>query len=441
MDLNQNLDILIQPARINFWSFCCYYDFEFFRIKRPFLYQIAEALQDISDNKIHSLAVSLPPRSGKSYIISLFAAWIIGKNPYGSVMRNCCTATLYNKFSYDTRDIVKSVKYKNVFPDVELSDDKTAVTGWNVKTAKQVTYFGNGVGGTIIGFGASLVAITDDLYKDHNDYFSETINSKIHFWYDSAHGSRQENNCPIIDMGTRWGEDDIIGSNIKKNKYDKTIVIPALNKDGKTFCEDVKSTDEYLSIKKDIDSFIWNSEYMQDPQPLEGLVFPKLSYYEELNDNTGNVIAYADTADEGTDYFAMPIGKIIAGKVYIIDVIFNNYNLDTNTPLLLSMIEKYSIENLFIETNKEGSLLVRQLRDETNCTIRGIFNTANKMSRIFTQSGFIMDKFMFAKTHINPEYDKFIQQTKRIMKTSKSKDDAPDALAGLAFVIRRNFWN
>jgi len=437
--MKSSLDILIQPARINFWAFCCYYDYEFFRIKRPFLYQIAEALQNISDKKIHSLAVSLPPRSGKSYIISLFAAWVIGNNPEGSVMRNCCTATLYNKFSYDTRDIVKSGKFKNVFPYIELSNDKTAVTGWNVKTAKQVTYFGNGVGGTIIGFGASLVAITDDLYKDHNDYFSETINDKILFWYDSAHGSRQENDCPIIDMGTRWGECDVIGTNIKKGKYDKIITVPALNDEGATFCDDVKSTQEYLDIKKDIDSFIWNSEYMQDPQPLEGLVFPEIKYYDELNDNEGNIIAYADTADEGTDYYAMPIAKLIAGKVYIIDVIFNQYNLDTNTPLLLSMIDKYNIDNLHIETNKEGGLLVKNLRNQTNCTIRGLFNTANKMSRIFTQSGFIMDNFYFKKNHSNPEYEKFISQTKRVMKTSRSNDDAPDALAGLAFIIRRNF--
>ena len=36
---------------------------------------------------------------------------------------------------------------------------------WNVEGARQVSYFGGGVGGTVIGFGASMLAMTDDLYK------------------------------------------------------------------------------------------------------------------------------------------------------------------------------------------------------------------------------------------------------------------------------------
>ena len=35
-------------------------------------------------------------------------------------MRNCCSDTLYNKLSYDTRDIVRSSRFKEVFPDVKL---------------------------------------------------------------------------------------------------------------------------------------------------------------------------------------------------------------------------------------------------------------------------------------------------------------------------------
>ena len=76
-------------------------------------------------------------------------------------MRNACTATLYLKFSYDVRNIVKSDKFKEVFPSVQLSDDKANLQGWNTNYAKQVSYFGAGVGGTIIGFGADNIAVTD----------------------------------------------------------------------------------------------------------------------------------------------------------------------------------------------------------------------------------------------------------------------------------------
>ena len=83
------------------------YDKDFF-IKRPFLQKIAKAFMLVERGEIKSLSVSLPPRGGKSYITSLFCAWALGRNPTESVMRNTCTATLFQKFSYDVRQIVKS---------------------------------------------------------------------------------------------------------------------------------------------------------------------------------------------------------------------------------------------------------------------------------------------------------------------------------------------
>ena len=61
----------LELAKKDFWQFCLFYDREFF-IEREFLKEVAEAFQNINDNKIKSLAVSMPPRAGKSYITSLF---------------------------------------------------------------------------------------------------------------------------------------------------------------------------------------------------------------------------------------------------------------------------------------------------------------------------------------------------------------------------------
>ena len=437
--LSQHLSLLIIPSRIDFWAFCCYYDFEFFQ-KRQFLYKIARHLQRIYEGEIRTLAISMPPRAGKSYIVTLFCAWMIGQKPEGSVMRNTCTATLYNKFSYDTRDVVKSQRFKDVFPYIELSPDKQSVSGWNIKQARQVTYFGNGVGGTIIGFGASSVAITDDLFRGHEDYFSEVTREKVLRWKESSHGSRLEKHCPQIDIGTRWGNDDVIGTEMQKGNYDEVVVIPALDENDNSFCEDVKTTQEYHKIRQDIDSFIWSSEYMQDPEPLKGLVFPTLQYYDSINQNNDLTIAYADTSDEGTDFFCMPIARVINETVYIIDVIFNQDNLDANIPQMMAMIEKYDIQQLYIETNREGGMVVRELRQKTKTTIRGVHNSVNKMQRIFVQSGYIMDRFRFKDTkNDSSEYTKYTKQIKSLLKTSRSHDDAPDATAGLAMMLRRDF--
>ena len=129
-------------SKKDFWAFCLYYDPKFFS-KRLFLKKVAEAFMRVYESYsagiIYRLAVSMPPRAGKSYISSLFIAWMYGHFPEESVMRNCCSDTLYNKLSYDTRDIVKSKRYKEIFPDIHLKGDKQTVKSWNVEGARQVS--------------------------------------------------------------------------------------------------------------------------------------------------------------------------------------------------------------------------------------------------------------------------------------------------------------
>ena len=180
--------------RRDFWEFCKYYDTPFFA-NRPFLKEVADGFQSIERGDIKSLSVSMPPRAGKSYITTLFCAWVLGRNPSESVMRNTCTATLYLKFSYDVRNVLKTNKFKAVFKSVTLSDDKANLLGWNTNESRQVGYFGAGVGGTIIGFGATKLAITDDLYRGLEDALSDTTNDKIITWKEATHDSRLERNC------------------------------------------------------------------------------------------------------------------------------------------------------------------------------------------------------------------------------------------------------
>lgn len=124
---NEIEEILRLGAKDNFVLFCYYYNYDFFKA-RPFLKEIAQAFQEVADGEIKTLSVSLPPRAGKSYITTLFCAWILGKYPEESVMRNTCSARLAEKLSYDARDVVKSEKFAKVFPHVTLSKDKASVS-------------------------------------------------------------------------------------------------------------------------------------------------------------------------------------------------------------------------------------------------------------------------------------------------------------------------
>ena len=440
--------LLLELCRREFWQFCLYYDKEFFS-QRLFLHEVAVAFQQVEEGKIKSLSVSMPPRAGKSYITSLYCAWTLGRNPSESVMRNTCTATLFVKFSYDVRAIIQSTKYKEVFTEVRLSDDKKNLQGWNTNSSRQVGYFGAGVGGTIIGFGATKVAITDDLYRGIEDALSDTVNDRIHQWKQSSHDSRFESGCARIDIGTRWSLNDVIGRNMEEKVYDTSIVIPALTENDESFCEVVMTTDEFHEKRKRTSPEIWQAEYMQEPVDIKGRLFNELKYideseYEELiaTKQVAGAIAYIDVADQGADYTAMAVAVLIDKQFYVVDHVFTKDNTDITLPLCAGILNKWNVKFCRVESNSMGAMFARQLQGLTQCKILQVANQVNKITRIIMQSVFIQQRMTFVRKENNQQHLLFVQNVLAFSKEGKNKhDDAPDCMAGLSIFLQSLFKN
>ena len=457
IEQRENLRNLLryELARRKFWDFCCFMNPEFFN-SRPFLKDIANAFELIEKREIKSLSVSLPPRAGKSYITSLFCAWTLGRNPSKSVMRNTCTATLFLKFSYDVRAIVKSDKFKIIFPSVTISEDKANLQGWNVSQSIQVGYFGAGVGGTIIGFGASNVAITDDLYKGIEDALSDTVNDRIKQWKESTHDSRLETNCAIIDIGTRWSINDVIGQNINNKFYDLSLIVPALDENNKSFCENVMTSAEYIDKRKRTAPEIWEAEYQQNPVDMKGRLFSDLKYIEQSEFNElieskktetnplgfEGAIGYIDVADQGNDYLALAIIVVIQKTFYIVDYVYTRQNTDITLDLCAQKLNQWAVNYCRVESNAMGAMFARQLQQKTQTKILQVANQTNKETRIIMQSVFIMQRFNFVKKSNDPEFLLFISSLLNYSKEGRNKnDDAPDCLAGLSIFVQSMFKN
>ncbi len=460
MDANQRKEYVKEVfrqelSRRDFWQFCLYYDYEFFS-KRLFLKAVAIAFQKIEEGKIKSLSVSMPPRAGKSYITSLFCAWTLGRNPTESVMRNTCTATLYLKFAYDVRAVIKSDKYSMVFPDVRLSDDKKNLQGWNTNQSKQVGYFGAGVGGTIIGFGATKVAITDDLYRGIEDALSDTTNDRIQQWKQSTHDSRFESGCARIDIGTRWSVRDVIGKAMEDGVYQESVVVSALNDTDESFCESVMTTEEYHDKRLRTAKEIWLAEYMQQPVDVSGRLFSNLITlspleFDEIRKSNitesnpsgiDGTLAYIDVADQGKDYTALAVLAVVRNNMYIVDYLFTRDNTDVTLPQCASILNKWNATYCRVESNSMGAMFSRQLQRLLPTTkLLQVHNTTNKDTRIIMQSAWIQIKFNFVLTG-DAHQHQFISNTIGYSKEGKNKnDDAPDCLAGLSIFVQSMFKN
>lgn len=441
-----------REARNDFWAFCLYMDPKFFT-KRYFLIDVVAAFTRVHEafkvGESRRLAVSMPPRAGKSYISSLFIAWMLGHFPEHSVMRNCCSDTLYNKLSYDTRNIVKSKRYGEIFPEAILSSDKQNVKGWNLQTSRQVGYFGAGVGGTVIGFGASMLAMTDDLYKSLEDALSDTNNEKVWSWKQGTHDSRLEGNCCSIDIGTRWSETDVLGRLEAMDKYDEIIRIAALDENDETFCEDVHTTEYYHEIRADLDESIWEAEYMQNPIEAKGLLFPKSELQRfRLKDIQGRkpdgTVASCDVADQGDDDFAAPFGDMFGDKIFIRDVVFTKDAVEITEPRLIQAIKDNKCDQIRIESNNGGRIFGRNIRKglaeiRHKAIVQTKQTTKNKETRILMKSGWIKKHCIFLDERDyekGSDYDRFMKSLTSYKKEGGNKhDDAPDGMTILAEYI------
>lgn len=437
----------------NFWNFCLYMDYGFFKERESVLKEVAEAFQDIEEGRLELLYVGMPPRTGKSYITSLFCAWSLGKDPAEAIMRNTVTATLYSKFSTDIRDIMKGkthdARYKDIF-EVDFVVDK--VDGWKLSKSRHgVSYFGAGVGGSIIGFGCTKAAILDDSVKNIEEAMSENILQKKWDWYTSTHRSRKEKGCPEVHIATRWSKNDIPGRLIENGLFDddkaKRIEIPALV-DGESYCPAAHTTEELLKEKAINDEVIWQAEWMQNPIEAKGLLFPpddlnKFSLEDIKSYNGEAIIGFCDTADEGTDYHSFPIAKQIHDKYYIIDVVFTQDPVEVSEPLTVSAIINNNVQKAIIESNNGGRIFGKDVRQKLkekdyHCNIKTQATTSNKETRILMQSSFIKENFYFRNDYKKgSSYAKFMEQVHTYSKAGKNKhDDAPDSITGLAEEIR-----
>ena len=308
-----------------------------------------------------------------------------------------------------------------------------------------VGYFGAGVGGTIIGFGASLLAITDDLYTGIETALNETANDKVIQWKQATHDSRMESGCRRIDIGTRWSRDDVIGYQMGNNEYDKSIIVKALDDNNKSFCEAVMTTDEYLDKRNKTAKEIWLAEYQQQPVDILGRMFAQLETIEEsdfrkIHKQIEGTIAYVDVSDQGKDYTAVAIAGVIKDKIYIVDYLFTKDNTDVTIPLTASLMNKWNVSYCRVESNSMGAMFSRDLQRQVSKTkILQVHNTTNKMTRILMQSAFILQKMTFV-LYRNSSCRTFLENTYTFSKEGKNKnDDAPDCLAGLSMFTQSMF--
>jgi predicted phage terminase large subunit-like protein len=264
------------------------YTYEGF-IAKPHHLMVVNALERVLAGTCKRLMVFLPPRHGKSLIVSRrLPAFYLGTHPDRCVMMISYQERLARVFGRDVRNVIYGQRYGNLFPEVKISSDAKAAGQWN--TTKNGGFLsagiGKGAGSGVTGFGADLLIIDDPIkgrkdassahiLEDINNSIQADVMTRVH----QPHGA-------IVYVGTRWSHADPAGfilENDSENEW-TVICLPALavendplgRKPGEALWEDRYSRAYLLSLRNNpakLGPTQFESLYQQHPTVQEGSIF------------------------------------------------------------------------------------------------------------------------------------------------------------------------
>lgn len=183
-------------------------------------------LEAVAAGTLKRLMVFMPPRHGKSEIVSInFPAWYFGDHPENSIIAASYNSDLAVGFGRKARNLVDTQEYKLLFPGVSLAEDSKAAGRWN--TSKRGEYTATGIGGGLTGRGANVLLI-DDPVKDQKDAESFITQQSNYDWYRSVAETRLAPGGAIVVVQTRWHDADLAGKILAEEQGWDVLSLPAI---------------------------------------------------------------------------------------------------------------------------------------------------------------------------------------------------------------------
>lgn len=317
--------------------------------------RIAAALEAVERGEIKRLMIFMPPRHGKSMLVSEnFPPWYMGRHPDHYVIAASYSEGLAEDFGFKVRNQLRDPLHNAIFPECHISDESQSKV--KITTKERGTYFAVGVGGPIVGRGAHLLII-DDPVKNREDADSELERAKLKGWYTSTAYTRLmgELEFPgggaIVIIQQRWHEDDLAGWLLREHKHENWTVIslPAMTEEDepKALWPEAYPVAKLQTIKMALGPRDWSALYMQQPSVGGGGEFKRewIHYYDSQPIDRQNVYLLVDPANEKkkrSDYTSFwVIGTDLDKNTYVHYLCRDRMNLPERTRRVFELHRKY----------------------------------------------------------------------------------------------------
>jgi predicted phage terminase large subunit-like protein len=362
------------------------------------------------------LMIFAPPRSGKSELASRrFPSWVFGMEPKYKVIACSYAASLANDMSTDTKSIMCSPEYNEVFPNTHVpggiiknvSNATNKVEKWQIidKNGKKTKgqYIGAGVGGPISGKGFNL-GIVDDPVKDYAQAASKAYQERVIKWWNTTFYTRRDPKLnAIILIMTRWHKMDLAGyleeqeENGSPVKWLK-VKFPMVAEEKEYFEFDgvrynTREFGELLHPERmppefveecKTDDLTWSALYQQRPN-LAGGNFFKVDYFPryEVMPKFERMIITGDTAQktkEANDFSVFQCWGLLKGNIYLVDLLRGKWEAHILKKKAWEFWDKWGggivgpsvkASAMYVEDKVSGTGLIQELR-AGGCDVDGV---------------------------------------------------------------------
>lgn len=425
-----------------------------FRVLKHHL-AIAEALFDVFTGKTKRLIINVAPRYGKTEIaVKMFIAMGLAFNAAAKFIHLSYSDNLALDNSEFVKDYVNSEAYQKLFPHVKVKKGSDSKQKWY--TTESGGVYATSTAGQVTGFGAGQTVKSDDsidsdaeftafmqtlesniieqrsvhqkLWPGAPDWLkliyetffgaiiiddpikpeeaeSETVRNSVNQRFDTTIRSRvNSKDTPIIIIMQRLHPDDLAGYLMRKEPGEwKVVKLAAWNEETDEVLDESKHTAADFKIMKKRDPITLARQYQQNPSPREGLLYRPFEEYTLVPPGATRARAYVDPADEGDDYLAMIVYKLLNNRAYVVDILYTQERAEETEIQMAKMLTKHKCEWVKVESNNGGRHLGRFTQIHTNklgnlyTRFEYYAQTKSKMARILNAAAEVNNFFVFPK--------------------------------------------
>lgn len=395
---------------------------------------ICEFLQRIADGEIRKACISLPPRTGKSFLCSqLFIPYILGRNPASENMLASYIKGLSGEHAQKSLHIMNSERYRFVFPEVKLKS-KDVFENIRLENGGNSKIFS--VGGGCTGFGGGHISfdyfpgiiLTDDLVPSGDSI--QVLNS-TKAWLTTQLLTRALPNSAMIMMGTRFHTLDPQGillaaeGRVEDGGEWHVLNVPALCVDpendplgrakGESHWPELAPVKKLLSIKKQIGDNTFQSLYQGEPISDEGGIFTSRDILDV--DEVPYIRVKFITADtafsekDSSDFSVFAIwGVGIDDNLYLLDLFVDRLDFPDLVSECKKLISIWKPVEVGIEHKASGISLLQTLKREIKRTrFTALKADKSKVARANAITTYLRQNFVFVHNKCS-KFESFKQQ-------------------------------